>query len=89
MKRQCFYIPELQFDGNGFIPSVVYEGEKGHHPMRGDDGTGSSPWYWGKTLAEAQEIARGYNERAGLSEQDVNEIVLSSMFAKTRRQSQE
>lgn len=82
-RRMCFYVPVDQFDENGFIPSLVTEGEPGHSPLRGS-GVGSSSWYWGKTYDEAKAAAQRQNERLGLSESDVAEIVASSMFAGRR-----
>jgi len=78
MKRKCFYIPVEQFDENGYIPSVVTEGEPGHSPMRGK-GECAAPWYWGKTYEEAQARCTAENEAMGISFEDALEIVLGSM----------
>lgn len=78
--RKCFYIPVEQFDENGYIPSLVTEDEPGHSPMKGN-GEGSSPWYWGKTYKEAQEMAEEANRELDISPEDAAEIVASSMRA--------
>lgn len=78
--RQCFYIPEGQFDDNGYIPSLVTENEPGHRPLTGN-GRFSSPWYWGKTYEKAREICAEENKKLGLTEEDVVEIVASSIGA--------
>ncbi len=75
--RICYVIIPDQKDEKGFIPSIVFEGEKGHNPMTGK-GVGALPWHWGTTLAGAEEICRRSNEELGLTKEDVNEIILSS-----------
>ena len=76
--RTCFYIPPDQHDENGWIPSVVTEGEPGHAPLTGN-GPCASPWYWGKTLAEAQGTAAVENARLGLTRDEVASIIASSL----------
>lgn len=79
-RRYCYYVCSTgQEDPRGIIPSVVYEGEPGHYPLVGR-GTAATPWFWGKTLDEARKVCREQNERLGLSPEDVNKIVASSMF---------
>jgi hypothetical protein len=78
--RTCFYIPPDQHDENGWIPSVVTEGEPGHAPLKGN-GPCAQPWYWGKTLAEAEATADRENARLGLTRDEVLDIVLSSLRA--------
>jgi hypothetical protein len=79
-QRQCFYVPVDQFDDNGYIPSLVTEGEAGHAPLKGN-GRFSAPYYWGKTHEQAKEVARKANEDLGLSERDVTDIIASSIRA--------
>ena len=79
--RQCFYIPVEQFDENGYIPSLVTEGEPGHAPLTGS-GACSAPWYWGKTYEAAKAHAEKVNaEQFGLTAAEAAEIVASSMAA--------
>ena len=78
--RICFFIPIDQHDENGYIPSVVTEGESGHSPLVGS-GRCASPWYWGKTYEAACAAAKKENARLGLTEDDVFDIVCSSMAA--------
>lgn len=80
--RQCFWIDSGPYDENGYVPSIVTEGQPGHTPMTGN-GVGSAPWYWGKTREAALQVCKESNERLGLSERDVEEIVWSSMHAQT------
>lgn len=82
-KRRCFWIDPSQVpDEGGYVPSLVVEGEPGHSPMRGDPAKFQSPWYWGKTLVEANSMAIKMNyEQFGLGPSQCNEIVLSSMGA--------
>jgi hypothetical protein len=77
--RTCFYIPVGQFDENGYIPSVVTEGEASHAPLTGN-GEHAAPWYWGKTYEEAQRVCAERNAELGLTYQDVLQIVYSSML---------
>jgi hypothetical protein len=78
-KRMCYYIPPDQDPGeDGYIPSVVTEGEPGHAPLKGN-GMLAQPWRWGSTLQEAQAICAVQNAKMGVSPDDALEIVISSM----------
>lgn len=81
--RQCFWIDPLQKvePGGKWIPSLVIEGKAGHSPMRGDPAKLQTPWYWGYTYEQALGACRAANEDLELSEDEVLEIVLSSMRA--------
>lgn len=80
LPRQCYWIMVDQFDENGFIPSLVTEGEAGHQPLNG--GLDGKPWYWGKTYADAKRICAKVNQDDfGLDESECLKIVLSSMNA--------
>ena len=80
-KRYCVYVPETAYvEGKGFIPSVVREDEAGHTPLMGR-GELAQPWFWGPTIEDAQRQADEYNTALGLTEEDVVEIVTSSMRA--------
>lgn len=83
-KRWCFYIPQGQCNENGYIPSVVTEDEPGHAPLVGR-GSMSQPWYWGHEYEQACKIARECNLERGLSDDDVDEIVISSVAASCRQ----
>lgn len=82
-KRRCFYILPSQDSDiyGGYVPSLVTEDEAGHAPLIGDGHPISQPWVWGKTLDEAEAIAATRNFQKGLSEEDVDEIIASSMRA--------
>lgn len=78
--RQCFIVLRDQFDENGFIPSLVTEGEFGHVPLSGDPTKFQSPWYWGKTFEQAEAFCIKTNrETFGLDETEAANIVASSM----------
>lgn len=77
-KQHCYAVFHNQFDENGYVPSLITRDEAGHSPMLGN-GECSSPWYWGKTFEQAEAVCRRVNECMGLSEQDVAEIIASSM----------
>jgi len=84
-RRQVYYIdpgqswnPDLK---KGFIPSWVFEGLDGHYPITNGypkDPT-ACPYYWGKTLDEAESSARAMNGRLGLTKQEILDIIMSSM----------
>ena len=86
--RQCFYIPAGQCDDQGYIPSLVTEGEAGHAPLTGS-GSHAAPWHWGKTYEEAQQVCKEENERLGISVDDALKIVSSSMSASKKGGSHE
>ena len=78
-KRMCYVIIPHQREEEGYIPSLVIENESGHSPMIGKDNL-STPWYWGKTIAEAEAICAKVNlEKFGLTPEETLKIVLSSM----------
>ena len=78
--RICYYIMEDQRTEDGFyIPSLIQENVSGHSPVNG--GPGGMPYKWGRTIEEARFTCSLANERMGLSDDDVMEIVGSSMRA--------
>lgn len=79
-KRHCYTITINCVDENGYIPSMVFEGVKGHFPMKGQ-GEGANPWYFGKTYEGAQSVCDKVNkEKFGLDPLECAKIVCSSMF---------
>ena len=81
--RHCFAVFPDQRDEGGFIPSVVYEGEGGHYPLRGR-GAFAIPWHWGQEYEKALAVCADANRDLGLTEDDVEEIVTSSIAAQLR-----
>lgn len=83
--RYCYYISAGEYvEGEGYRASVVFENVPGHSPT-GNWPCGPRdrrPYFWGHTLGAAQAIAKLENDRLGLSEEDVREIIGSSMAAK-------
>lgn len=71
-----FHVDETMHTKDGYRPSIVVEGERGHFPNGGGD---TEPWYWGHDLAVAQKIARDRNAAMGLSVKDQDRILMSSM----------
>ena len=89
-KRRCYYISPTQDPEvyGGYVPSLVTEDEAGHAPLIGNGDPLSQPWVWGKTLDEAEAFAAEKNTRKGLSEDDVDNIIASSMRAQYARGSE-
>lgn len=82
--RKCVVVLDSQYvDGRGFVPSVVVEGEAGHHPLTGQ-GELSEPWYWGHDIAKARKLAADLNAKLGLTEDDAHAIFESSIVASFR-----
>ena len=82
-KRFCYFVPaDAEPVPGGFIPSVVYEDKPGHSPMKGSPS--QAPWAWGPDREGAEESAQRMNERMGLTEEDVDIIIASSMGAGQR-----
>lgn len=78
MSRYCYWVSgSVHVEGEGWVPSVVVEGEPGHRPLVGD----GSPWTWGPTLELARAVAKERNERLGLAPSDVEHILRSSVMA--------
>lgn len=83
-KRKCMFIDASQrfnpdVDTQGYVPSLVTEGEPGHSPMMGQ-GEAASPWFWGRTYDEACKTADDYNRRTfGIEPIEAWKIVASSM----------
>lgn len=76
-RRFCYYVMEGQTsDDGGYIPSVVFENESGHNPLNS-----SHTWTWGNTMEDAKRYASVANRNLGLTDDDVMNIVASSMRA--------
>lgn len=84
MSRFCFYIPaDAYVEDQGYRVSIVTEGEAGHAPTgtwpyEGKPGQ-TMPWFWGHDYEAAKRLAQQENGRLGLSDQDVFDIITSSM----------
>ncbi len=77
--RFCYYVSPAQEPP--FVPSIVRENEPGHAPLIGRDDL-AQPWVWGDTLAEAEAVCAEANRKLGLSQDDVDAIIASSMKAR-------
>ncbi len=76
----CYFIPVGAKVDGGFIPSVVHANKPGHSPMIG--GPDQAPWVWGPTYEDAQACAKEKNKQMGLTEEDADKIIASSMAAR-------
>jgi hypothetical protein len=86
-KRLVAWIPDTAYvDGRGWRVSIVTEDEPGHHPtgIWPNDGTRTMPWFWGHDLETARDLAYEYNAKMGISREDTDRIVLSSIAAQLR-----
>lgn len=80
-RRQCMWINQADTPTErGYIPCVVTEGVAGFRRMSGLR-SDEEPWWWGPTLERAQQTAASWNKSHGLSEEETNKIILSSMAA--------
>jgi hypothetical protein len=83
-RRFCYFVPIDGFvAGRGYRPSIVFEGEPGHHPVgtwpyEGKPGQ-VKPWFWGEDYDAAVKIAEEMNDRLGVSKKLALDIVASSM----------
>jgi len=53
------------------VPVIVKEGVKGYF---------KTDWQWGKDLEIAEKCAKDKNEMLGLTQQEVDELIIQSMF---------
>lgn len=75
--RWCYFIP-LQESGGGFIPAYVEEGVEGYRMMSGN-GPFAAPWIWGTDERSANEVCDAVNAKRGITKDDQQKIILSSM----------
>ena len=69
--RKAYFILESQTNDKGeFRALVAVENESGYY---------KTDWFWGSNLDQAEEIAREKNLAMGISSDDANLIILSSM----------
>jgi hypothetical protein len=69
--KMAIIILETDKDCRGrYIPCIVKEGELGYY---------QTTWQWGDDKALAQKLADDYNKRLGLTEEQVQELVIQSM----------
>ena len=70
--RSVYFLMESQRDENGeLIVCIAIEGESGYY---------KTDWRWGKDIDWAEEVARKKNADMGISEEEANKIMLSTMF---------
>ncbi len=70
-RRKAYFInPAVTTVNGAFIPCYAVEDESGYYETK---------WAWDMTLKKAQELAQRINDRLGISVEDAERIVLSSM----------
>lgn len=72
--RACFYLAKQNLNGH-WTPSIVVEDEAGHYP---------TDWDYGADMKHAQHVVDKLNEDRGVSEEEVSDIVCTSMVASRR-----
>ena len=79
-----YWVDEWSLDPErGYRPSIVVEDTAGHFPNGGGE---TEPWYWGFDLEAARAIAHRRNAAMGVSIEDEQRIMESSMVAQNRAQ---
>ncbi len=79
--------PASWVKGKGHRVSIVVEGERGHYPTGSAD---KEPWWWGdrqdeaRSLELAEQTALEANTRRGFTEEQVMQILMSSMRGQRR-----
>jgi len=84
MPRQVLHVDETMFyEGHGFRPVFVIEGETGYHENGTwpyEDKVGQvMPWFFGPTIEDARRQVAQMNERLGISEREAVMIVALAM----------
>jgi hypothetical protein len=75
----CYYVPiDSHVPGKGYRPSVVFKDVAGHFPNGGGE---TAPWYWGGDFKAALEICKEKNLEGGVSPEEAEAIVNSSIEA--------
>lgn len=82
--RMVYFVCEdFYVEGEGYRASIVFEGEKGHHPTGTWPQTGGidekRPYFFGPTLADAEERCRVLNRRMGIDTREAALIVAGTM----------
>lgn len=82
--RICYFISGEEYvEGKGYRAAIITENQPGYRltgtwPHKGKRGE-VMPYFWGRSLKKANEVAKEMNRRMGLSPEDVAKIVSSSM----------
>ena len=81
-RGQFVYVSAGEYDvidgDKHYIPSLVFNGEKGHNPMRGSS-PDMMPYYWGNTMEECQKRCDEVNKEMGVDRLTALKIVGQSM----------
>lgn len=85
--RMVYFVPnDAYVEDHGWRPSIVVEGEDGHHPTGTWPYSGkvgeTMPYFWGHDYDAACRTADAMNERLGVSKEDAEKIVDASVLAR-------
>jgi len=70
-KRMAMFIMETETNDQGeYRALIAVEGESGYY---------KTDWFWGASLELAEEVAKERNKRMGLTDEEVQKIILSTM----------
>jgi len=72
MKRRAYFIQETVKTDDEYVVCIAQENTKGFY---------RTDWTWGNDKALAQELCDDKNAQLGLSEMDVQKIIISTMWA--------
>lgn len=81
MPRLVCFIPPTAYNEHmkGWRVAFCKEGEAGYYPTGGKEENGELGWYWGPTLGDAERLADERNQRAGISKEEAQNIIMESM----------
>ena len=83
-QRQCLYVDESMLQEEGYVPSMVTEGEPGYAPLAGN-GPFARPWFFGQDIETARRLVDEANAKLGITPEEAHDIVMSSMRASNSR----
>jgi hypothetical protein len=70
-RRKAYFVMDAERDEKGdIIPCIAIEKEPGYF---------KTDWAWGKSLTEALKIAEKMNAKLGITKEDADKIVMSTM----------
>lgn len=70
-QRCCYFISHSQKDSKGYIPCIAIECEGGYY---------KTDWHWDCDYEDAWTLAQSKNMDLGLTDEDVEYIIMTSMF---------
>lgn len=70
-EKIAYFISETEHDKDGYTPCIVKENSEGYYP---------TDWKWKCSLEEAEKHCEKLNERMGISKEEVDKLILKSMY---------